>query len=612
MLFLTVDDSLRLGFITYMATDTQAIKDRIDIVQLIGEYVPLKKAGANWKANCPFHNEKSPSFMVHADKQIWHCFGCGKGGDIFSFVQEIEGLEFPEALRLLAQRAGVEVDTYKSEVNLSQRNRIVEINTKAAEFFHHILMELPAAKAAREYLEKRGVTKESLVDWQVGFIPDQWDLLTKYFVKKGYTLDDLVASGLTIKRDGADPTSGRGYYDRFRGRIMFPIWDVQATVVGFTGRILVETENSGGKYVNTPQTLVYDKSRVLYGINKAKLEIKSKDQVVLVEGQMDVIACHSAGMKNVVAASGTALTPEQLRLIKRYTTHIAMAFDADAAGENAGKRGITVALESGMEIKVIQIPAGAGKDADECIKKDPAVWFQAVADAKEIMAWYFDITFKKVDLSNPRAKQEAADVLLEQIARIPYSVERDEWVRRLADKLGTDSQVVREGLKKLKSVRPAVSGGSAPTNPIVKIPASQLEVLVDTWWALLFKYPEHYGAFRTSWKKEYGASRALAELYEAVENLYTSLGKLDVGALRESYQRLGDGSYIDILFLKPYKNFDDLSSHDAKNELTELVRRVHDEWKKQRGKAIQDELAQAEKQGDKVLVEKLVREMQGL
>src|SRR3989338_997099 len=255
--------------------DTQTIKDRIDIVQFIGEYVPLKKAGANWKARCPFHNEKSPSFMAHQDKQFWHCFGCGKGGDIFSFVQEMEGLTFPEALRLLAKRAGVAVDTFASEINQSQRNRLLEINAAAAYFFHQFLLDMDAAKAARDYLERRQVKKQTIIDWQIGYISDQWDLLTKYLLKKGLGIDDLVAAGLTIKRDGADAASGRGYYDRFRGRVMFPISDTHGNVIGFTGRVLVETERSGGKYVNTPQTILYDKSRVLYGLNKAKTGIKA-------------------------------------------------------------------------------------------------------------------------------------------------------------------------------------------------------------------------------------------------------------------------------------------------------------------------------------------------
>ncbi len=238
-----------------MSTDTQAIKDRLDIAQIIGEYVVLKKAGANWKACCPFHHENTPSFMVQPEKQIWHCFGCGKGGDIFTFIQEIEGLDFIEALKLLARRAGIEVKLDRSEMDQSLRNRLLEINTAAAIFFHRFLLEIPAAGPARDYLDRRGLKKRTILDWQIGFVTDQWDLLTKYLVKKGFAIDDLVSAGLTIRRDGADAQTGRGYYDRFRGRVMFPISDTHGNIIGFTGRVLVETESSGGKYVNTPETL---------------------------------------------------------------------------------------------------------------------------------------------------------------------------------------------------------------------------------------------------------------------------------------------------------------------------------------------------------------------
>ena len=243
-------------------SDVQTIKDRTDIVQLIQEYVPLKKAGVNWKACCPFHQEKTPSFMVHPERQFFHCFGCGKSGDIFTFIQEMEGMDFPEALRLLAARAGVKIDAFRNEIDKSQKNRILDINARAAVFFHNFLLQMPNARKARDYLAERGLTSQTIADWQIGYAPDQWDLLTKYLLKKGCGIEDIAQAGLAVKKDSANAATGRGYYDRFRGRIMFPIWNTHGDIVGFTGRILVETENSGGKYVNTPQTLVFDKSRL--------------------------------------------------------------------------------------------------------------------------------------------------------------------------------------------------------------------------------------------------------------------------------------------------------------------------------------------------------------
>lgn len=602
-------------------SDTQTIKDRLDIVQVIGEYITLKKAGANWKANCPFHHEKSPSFMVHQDKQIWHCFGCSKGGDVFSFVQEIEGMEFVEVLKLLAKRAGVELTLRQNEGDSSQRTRLLEINTTAAYFFHRMLLDMDASRVAREYLERRQLKPETIQAWQIGFVPDQWELLTKYLLKKGHGIDDMVTAGLTIKREGADARTGKGYYDRFRGRVMFPISDTHGNVIGFTGRVLVETETSGGKYVNSPQTPLYDKSRVLYGIHKAKTAIKAADLAVLVEGQMDVVACHQAGMANVVAASGTALTIEQIKLLKRYTTNIAIAFDADAAGQNAGKRGIGIAMEEGMNIRVIQIPPGFAKDADECLKKDPAVWFKAVAEAKTVMEWYFAVTLVGVNKNDPKKKQLAAATLLTEIARLPHPVERDEWVKRLADELAIEVSILRNEVKKIVSapktiVRPAGSVEATtvpppPPRPAVVISPTELEQFGHDFWSLVVQFPSEYARVRSELKLGYFASELLASLYESAERQYTTVGHLDVADLCHSFAKDGVENPIDILQLRPYK-IDQLTPADAGKELGILVQRLHDTWRKLRGKELARAISQAEQAHDKATLDTLLRELQTL
>ncbi len=564
--------------------------------------------------------------MVHADKQIWHCFGCGKGGDIFSFVQEMEGLDFVEALKLLAKRAGVPIETFKSETDTSARNRVLEVNTKAAEFFHRVLMELPASQSAREYLERRGLKRETIIEWQIGFIPDQWDLLTRYFLKKGFGINDLVAAGLVIKREGVTSTttptppsqggeitseSIRGYYDRFRGRVMFPIADTHGNVVGFTGRVLVETENSGGKYVNTPQTAVYDKSRVLYGLSRAKTEIKNQDQVVLVEGQMDVIACHQAGMKNVVAASGTALTTEQIKLIKRYTTNIAMAFDADSAGENAGKRGITTAISEAMNVRVIRIPPGFAKDADECIKKDPTVWFTAVKEAADVMEWYLAIVLSRYDIREPKAKRVAATILLEQIRSIPNAVERDEWIKRVSGELGIELPILREELKKIKTL-PSPKNNEPVSKVVERVEAlTPYELLLQEFWSLLLKFPELYSTYASSLSPDYFAGTPFSALYQNAVGVYTKAQALDMEALRQLYATEAQNP-IDILVLRPYRNVEDLSLPTAKAELTELWKRIAEQWNKERRKALEREMAMAEKSGEKQKMLELLQELQNL
>src|SRR3989339_1295156 len=600
----------------YMA-DTQLIKEKLDIVQTIQEYVPLKKAGIYYKAPCPFHREKTPSFMVNAEKQIWKCFGCSKGGDIFSFIQEMEGLDFPEALKLLADRAGVKIDSYRSEIDKSQKNRILDINQKAASFFHHILTEMEGANGAREYLDKRGLTKETIEKWQIGFVPDQWDLLTKYFLKKGIGIDDLVVAGLVIKKDVA--RAGQGFYDRFRGRIMFPIWDVHGNVVGFTGRVLVETEKSGGKYVNTPQTPVYDKSRVVFGLNKAKQDIRKKDVVVMVEGQMDVIACHQAGMKNVVATSGTALTSEQIILLKRYSSNMNMAFDADDAGINAVDRGIDLAVVQGMHIRVIEIPEGKGKDPDECLKTNPDVWFDAVKNASPVMNWRFSRAFAGKNLSDPIEKQKIVDKLLPKIVIISYAVERDHWLQQLASRVGVDTNILREDLKRIEkkaSPAPMVQAPTSvfsPPKPLVKKPVSRQEQLFERYlMAVLVSREggslEHVQDQRFPQFQEF----ALYPLYEKLKVQYTSVRSIQTDQLREFFEKQDEENLLDILMMKAHLELDDLDAKAMKSEAEETLSVLHEALRQVRLKSLELALRQAEAEKNPEHMQAILHEVQEL
>jgi len=603
-------------------SDTQLIKDKLDIVDFVSEYVQLKPAGVNHKGLCPFHHEKTPSFMVNRERQSWHCFGCSKGGDIFSFVQEIEGMEFVEALRLLAERAGVPL-TFRSEDagQSSQRTRIKDINVAAARFWHNFLLRMPQSKAALDYLHKRGLKDETIEAWMIGFIPEQWDLLTQYLLKKGHSIDDLVAAGLTIQREGASLVSMKGFYDRFRGRIMFPIWDVHGAVVGFTGRVLVETEHSGGKYVNTPQTAVYDKSRVVFGLNKAKQEIKSKNLIVMVEGQMDVIACHQAGMTNVVAASGTALTDEQVKLLKRYSSNLNIAFDADAAGQAAAKRGIDLALAEGMNIRVIQIPEGAGKDPDECLQKNPPVWFQSVQGACHIMQWYLDKALRGKDLSDPKQKQAAANEVLPEVSRIPYAVERDHWLRELSSRLGVDTDVLREDLQRIakkketrnwkletsvdQGIHKSVTHGTQ---------RSRLDTLIERLFVLLIRFqPPQFPVSSFQFLDDYLSTHQYVNLYIRMKEEYTKAGSLDINKLRESF--ISDNAtenIIDLLLMKADLEYSGFEENRVKGEIENIVKQIKEEWVRERRQTIQRAIAEAERAGVRERVEALMREFQSL
>jgi len=609
-------------------SDTQLIKDKLDIVTLIGEYVQLKPAGINHKGLCPFHHEKSPSFMVNRERQSWHCFGCQKGGDAFSFVQEIEGLEFREALQFLAARAGVTLtDTRQSGAETSQKSRLKDIMAEAARFYHNVLTRLPAAEPAQAYLQGRGVTAVTIDEWQTGFIPDQWDLLTKYLLQKGYAIDDMVATGLTIQRDSADRASGRGFYDRFRGRVMFPIWDVHDTVVGFTGRVLVETEHSGGKYVNTPQSPLYDKSRVVFGLNKAKAAIRSEGAMIMVEGQMDVIACHQAGMKNVVATSGTALTEFQIQLLKRYANTLLIAFDADAAGQQAAERGIDLARAAGLAVKVIRLAEGAGKDPDEALKKNPEAWWAAVKGASDIMEWYLARALSK-DLADPREQQTAVNYVLGKIAVIPYAVERDHWLRELSGRIGVDIAVLRENLKEVRKATQAATPSARPVAPTAPAPTpkaapNRFTQVLERLLVLWCRYPQLATKFfaqsaqSVSREKSVIASLALstpalAPLYEAMQTQYTATSGVSIAALRESFyaNAAGGENIIDVLLMKGELDFFGLGEAEVNTEAANIIRYLVEDWSRTRRVEVAFALAQAEKAGDTAKVQALLQELQ--
>ncbi len=437
------------------------IKDRLEIVDVISGYIKLNKAGRNFKALCPFHNEKSPSFMVNPERQIWHCFGCGEGGDIFSFVMKMDGLEFPEALKILAEKAGVEIKKSDFRVN-GQRNQILDILETAADFYQETLNESGEGKNAIEYLRDRGMSEESIKEWRIGFSPDGWRGTMEHLLKRGFKPADIFAAGLAIDKtnnqgQGSSVSAEQRYYDRFRGRVMFPIFDITGHVIGFGARIFsAERKESGkaterndaAKYINTPQTAVYNKSRVLYGLDKAKSTIAKADFCILVEGYTDVIASRQAGIKNVVSSSGTALTIEQLRLMKRYTDNLVIAYDMDLAGTGATRRGIELALEEGFNIKVPRLPND--QDPADCIKDNPDIWIEAIKNKKPIMDYYFEDAFSRFNEKEISGKKNIYNFLVPVLAKITNLVERDVYRKKLSAMLDIDEKDLLEEIKKIK------------------------------------------------------------------------------------------------------------------------------------------------------------------
>ena len=460
----------------------EEIKNRLDILEVVGSYLKLQKTGANWRACCPFHSEKKPSFFVSPARQIWHCFGCQKGGDIFGFVKEIEGVEFGDALRILAQKAGVELKKQTPEYQKfkTERQRLYEICELAARFFEKQLEASVSGKEAKEYLLSRGISQESIKKWRLGYSPDTWGGLSEYLTSQDYKKEETQKAGLSIENEQGS------FYDRFRGRIIFPIFDLNSQVVGFGGRVFKQKDKEEvAKYVNTPITILYDKSRILYGLDKAKLEIRKKGNCVLVEGYTDVIMSHQAGFQNVAATSGTALTPFQLKILKRYTENLILGFDMDLAGENATRRGVDLAQIQGFNIKVVRLPEG--KDAAELIAKNPKEFEEALQNLKSITEFYFEAAFSGRNPETPEGKKEISKILLPVLKKIPNQIERSFWVQKLARELKVREADVLIELEKVK-LEEDVFG--LELEEIINLPMkSRRELLEERLAILILKYP---------------------------------------------------------------------------------------------------------------------------
>lgn len=436
---------------------TEEIKSRLDIADLVQEYLPLKPAGSgSFKGLCPFHHEKTPSFYVNRPRQSWHCFGCDQGGDSISFVMSMEGMEFREALELLANKTGVILPAFDAQ-KISDKKRIYEVNDLASRWFRAMLLSSTVAEHARAYVAKRGLDEFTCDLWKIGYAPESWSALTDALKSKGVTEEEMLRAGLVGKRE-----QGSGVYDRFRDRLMFTICDANGNIVGFTGRILNDAVKEA-KYVNTPETQVYKKSAVLYGLNQAKGEIKRADLAVIVEGNMDVVSSHQFGISNVVASSGTALTQEQLSLLKRFTRNLTIAFDQDTAGNAATLRGLDLARSLDFNISIITLPPEAGKDPDDAVRKDPQLWADAIKHAKAIIDWLYQNSFRGRDSYKPEDKKMIARDILPEFRRISDPVERDGWITRLARDLAVSEDALREALRGLKTSQPSF------TNPVKEV-----------------------------------------------------------------------------------------------------------------------------------------------
>jgi len=417
----------------------EEVKSRLSIEDVVTEYVPLKRSGRNWKGLSPFSNEKTPSLMVSPEKQIWHDFSSGKGGNMFSFVMEVEGLDFKAALELLARKAGIDIEQYRSAspTNGPNKERLHGLLELSVKFYQ---VQFSKNKMALEYVfKKRGYTKETALEWKIGYSPNNGSALVDFAKSKGFTEAEIKQAGLSAKHYRG------GIQDMFRGRLMIPLQDPQGRVIGFTARIL-ESDPNAPKYINTPQTVLYDKSRHVYGMHLAKESIRKTKFVVLVEGNLDVIASHQVGIRQVVATAGTALTEPHLKALSRFTGDIRLSFDADKAGMAATERAIPIASRVKVSLSIVEIPEG--KDPDELIQQDPELWKSAIKHNKYALDWLMERYETQLDISSAQGKREFTDILLPVIRGLSDEVERDHYLNTLAKKIGVSKDALGQKYKK--------------------------------------------------------------------------------------------------------------------------------------------------------------------
>ncbi len=492
-------------------SEVEEIKQRVDIVDLVSQYVTLKRAGRNFMALCPFHTEKTPSFHVDQSRQSWHCFGaCGTGGDIFSFIMKKDGLEFREALAVLAERAGVALNQQRDPQEDARRGRLFDVNEAAAAFFAAMLQaedgaHASGAAAARVYINERRLAPASVEGFQLGYAPNTWEALITHLSARGFSAEDAVVAGLAVEGD-------RGAYDRFRHRLMFPIRDDRGRVAGFGGRLLPGPALGSGsgdaqpKYVNTSQSPIFDKGAILYGLDLAKDGIRSEGKAVIVEGYMDAIAAHEHGFTNVVASMGTALTEKQVSLLKRHTKNLILALDADAAGSDATVRGVQVVADAvdrvteprvnwrgvirhqevlAADIRVLTMPEG--RDPDDVIRGDADLWPQLVEAAKPVLDYLFDAVTARHDLNVPRERSAVSAALLPMIAAVSDRVVQSHYLQRLARLVQVNEETLRlemrAPLKRASQRDPEADGGPRPAQGV-------RDRKEEFCLALLIRYPE--------------------------------------------------------------------------------------------------------------------------
>ncbi len=562
------------------------VKERLGVDEVVGEYVQLKSAGRNLKGLCPFHNEKTPSFTVSPEKGIYHCFGCGQGGDIFSFIEKVEGLDFRESLELLARKAGVDLPERgegDSESAKKHKQRVYEALDMAAQYYH---IQLGRKDEAKEYvLKNRGFKAETIKTFKLGWAPAGNSTTVNFLTKKGFNKTELLDAGLARMR-------GSNVQDFFRGRVMVPFFDGQGRVIGFTGRVL---DDGVPKYLNTQQTKVFDKSRFVFGLFQAKESLRREDEAIVVEGNLDVLSSYQAGIQWVVAMSGTAITPHQLKQLSRFTKNIVFAFDSDSAGIAATERAIPIAQEVGVNVSIVTLPSG--KDPDDVIREGEGEWSALIEEKKYVVDWLIDTLRVHYDLEKAQDKKEFTDRTASTLRRLSDPVERAHYVEVVADLTKVSPSAVEQKLSQSKA--PIAQGKRSKYKPEDVPVQDEVLTVVRALMSLAIRYPDARGAL-----EDLEFDELDSDMKTLLSFLVSYKDDIGVDAIPPELQSLEN--YVKILLLRGEEEYGSWSLLDRQVEAFSLTHRLKELQTKRQKKRISQEIAEAEASGDDDLRRKLL------
>jgi DNA primase len=563
----------------------EEVRARLSIEDVIGEYVQLKRSGRGFKGLSPFTNEKTPSFHVSPDKNIWHDFSSNKGGDIFSFIMEVEGMDFRQSLEHLARKAGVDLTQYQTKGRgvARRKKELLEVLRLATAYYQHSLLRNP--RALEYVFKKRRLSKQTVADFRIGYSPDQGSALVSFLSRKGYSKKDMSDAGLT-NRFGSD---------LFRGRMIVPLMDESGQTIGFTGRILSDSDPNAPKYLNTPATLLYDKSRHIFGFSQAKETIRKEAYSVIVEGNLDVVSSHQAGVRAVVATAGTALTEHQLRTLRRLSPEVRLAFDGDKAGVAATERAIPIASRLGMSLTVVTLP-GDAKDPDELVQKDVTLWTRAIASAEPAVDWVIKQYAERENLETAAGKRAFSTAALAVIKELSDPVEQEHYIQVVASMTGASISAIRAkldstGKQEAKPLKPVTN-----KNPVLR---EREYTHLDTVLGAGLLYPGLRILF-----KDVAGEAFDDERQQAVVN-YLVKGGSDSISVEAPEELQGIGDYVKIVVLRAEKRYEGWQEDGIRHETAELLRQFRTQQQKRK---LEEQIRLAEDRGDEAEIERLRRE----